>query len=69
MAPLVDVVIPVLNEERALPVCVANLLGFLGENSPYPFRIVVADNGSTDRTPEIAESLSQEHERGGLEPP
>ena len=61
MPPRVDVVIPVLNEERALPVCVDTLLQFLVESSPYPFRIVVADNGSTDRTPEIAESLSQEH--------
>ncbi len=62
MAPLVDIVIPVLNEERALPGCVASLLGFLEGDSPYPFRIVIADNGSTDRTPAIAEALSQEHE-------
>ena len=61
MPPRVDVVIPVLNEERALPVCVDTLLQFLGDSSPYPFRIVIADNGSTDRTPEIAELLSQEH--------
>ncbi len=61
MPPRVDVVIPVLNEERALPVCVDTLLQFLGDSSPYPFRIVIADNGSTDRTPEIAESLSQGH--------
>ena len=59
MAPLVDVVIPVLNEERAMPNCVTSLLEFMGESSPYPFRIVIADNGSTDRTPEIAESLSR----------
>ena len=61
MVPSVDVVIPVLNEERALPVCVDALLRFLGESSPYPYRVVVADNGSTDRTPEIAQSLSQQH--------
>ncbi|MDE2860250.1 MAG: glycosyltransferase family 2 protein [Chloroflexota bacterium] len=61
MPPRVDVVIPVLNEERALPICVDMLLRFLGESSPYPFRIVIADNGSTDRTPEIAEALSQEN--------
>ena len=61
MPPRVDVVIPVLNEERALPVCVDTLLQFLTDSSPYPFRIVVADNGSTDRTPEIAESLAQEN--------
>ena len=59
MPPSVDVVIPVLNEERALPVCVDTLLRFLEDSSPYPYRVVVADNGSTDRTPEIAEALSQ----------
>jgi glycosyltransferase involved in cell wall biosynthesis len=40
---------------------VDTLLQFLTDSSPYPFRIVVADNGSTDRTPEIAESLAREH--------
>ena len=61
MPPLVDIVIPVLNEEKALPKCVASLRQFLEEHSPYQNRIVIADNGSTDRTPEIAEALSQEH--------
>lgn len=61
MPPLVDIVIPVLNEEKALPKCVASLREFLAEHSPYKFRIVIADNGSADRTPDIAEALSQEH--------
>ena len=61
MPPLVDIVIPVLNEENALPRCVVSLRQFLEEHSPYGFRIVIADNGSTDQTPDIAESLSQEH--------
>ena len=58
---LVDIVIPVLNEEKALPRCVTSLREFLSEHSPYSFRIVIADNGSTDKTPDIAEALSQEH--------
>ena len=61
MSAVVDIVIPVLNEEKALPKCVASLREFLAEHSPYKFRIVIADNGSTDRTPDIAEELSQEH--------
>ena len=61
MPPQVDVVIPVLNEEKALPRCVDSLLQFLGDHSPYSFRIVIADNGSTDRTPDIAETLSQQY--------
>ena len=61
MAPVVDVVIPVLNEEEALPRCIASLRQFLEDHSPYSFRIVIADNGSTDKTPDIAEMLSKEY--------
>ena len=61
MAPLVEVVIPVLNEEEALPKCVASLRRFLRERLTHPWRILIADNGSSDRTPEIAEELSQTH--------
>ncbi len=55
----VDVVIPALNEERALPRVL--------EEIPRPpvRRIVVADNGSTDRTPEVARAAGAEvvHQR------
>ncbi|MDA0987679.1 MAG: glycosyltransferase family 2 protein [Chloroflexi bacterium] len=61
MPPVVDVVIPVLNEEKALPESVATLHQFLSDHAPYQFRIVIADNGSTDQTPAIAESLSQKY--------
>lgn len=61
MSQLVDVVIPVLNEEKALPKCVALLSSFLKQNSPYPCRIVIADNGSTDQTPDIADKLSLDY--------
>ena len=61
MTLVVDVVIPVLNEEKALPKCVDSLRRFLEGHSPYSFRIVIADNGSTDHTPDIAETLSQEY--------
>ncbi|MBI4198964.1 MAG: glycosyltransferase family 2 protein [Chloroflexi bacterium] len=57
--PSVDVVIPVLNEERDLPRCVATLREFLGRNLQNPWRIVIADNGSDDRTPEVARELAQ----------
>ncbi len=57
----VDIVIPVLNEEKALPVCIANLREFLSEKSPYSYRIVIADNGSMDSTPQIAQTLSEQN--------
>ena len=61
MPPTVDVVIPCLNEERALPVSVRRLHGFMSCNlSEYDWGIVVADNGSTDGTLDAAEALSNE---------
>ncbi|MFE3448794.1 glycosyltransferase [Nonomuraea sp. NPDC059194] len=60
--PVVDVVIPVLNEELALPGCVKTLHAFLSASFPLPWRITIADNGSTDRTWAIAQELSETYE-------
>ncbi|OGO43266.1 MAG: glycosyl transferase [Chloroflexi bacterium RBG_16_57_9] len=59
--PTVDVVIPVYNEERDLPRSVTTLHVFLKENCPYRWRVVIADNASTDRTLELAQELSQRY--------
>jgi glycosyltransferase involved in cell wall biosynthesis len=56
----VDVVIPVLNEEKVLERSVRALHAFLSDNLPHDWRIVVADNGSTDGTFTIAERLHAE---------
>ena len=48
---LVSVVIPTLNEERALPAC----LDFLAREEG-PLEVIVADGGSEDRTRQIAET-------------
>ncbi|RII11949.1 Undecaprenyl-phosphate 4-deoxy-4-formamido-L-arabinose transferase [Streptomyces sp. YIM 130001] len=61
--PVLDVVIPVYNEEKDLEACVRRLHAHLAETFPYGsggFRITVADNASTDRTPGIAEALARE---------
>jgi glycosyltransferase involved in cell wall biosynthesis len=57
-APLVDVVVPVHNEEAALQRSILRLHEFLSAEFPFTWRIVIADNASTDRTPEIAEQLA-----------
>jgi glycosyltransferase involved in cell wall biosynthesis len=57
----VDVVIPVYNEESDLERSVNTLRGFLRQNFPYQWCIVIADNASMDRTPEIAERLSSQY--------
>ncbi|MER7763482.1 glycosyltransferase [Streptomyces sp. NPDC097619] len=55
--PVLDVVIPVHNEEKDLEPCVRRLHEHLGRTFPYSFRITVADNASTDSTPEVAAGL------------
>ncbi|GAA4248859.1 bifunctional glycosyltransferase family 2/GtrA family protein [Dactylosporangium darangshiense] len=57
---VLDVVIPVYNEEADLGPCVRRLHRHLSESFPYPFRITVADNASTDATPAVAAALSVE---------
>ena len=53
-----DVVIPVFNEEKDLGPCVHRLHDHLTRTFPYPFRITIADNASTDGTPEVAAGLA-----------
>ncbi|MCW2942321.1 MAG: hypothetical protein JWN00_5306 [Actinomycetia bacterium] len=57
---LVEVVIPVYNEERVLAASVNRLHAYLAATLPYAFRITVADNASTDATFEVAQRLSAE---------
>lgn len=60
----VDVVVPVYNEERALPESIPVLLEFLsGPSFPYEWRIVIADNASIDETPAVGRML--EDKSGG----
>ena len=59
-----DVVIPGLNEEKGLENTVSTLSEFMyGNMDGYDWRIVIADNGSTDATPEIGRRLASERER------
>lgn len=57
----VDVVIPVYNEEHVLAQSVATLRDFLKDNLDKQWRIIIADNASTDGTWEIAQELENEH--------
>jgi glycosyltransferase involved in cell wall biosynthesis len=57
--PTVDVVIPTLNEAHVLEKSVRTLRDFLGAHlAGYDWRIVVADNGSSDGTDKVARSLA-----------
>jgi putative flippase GtrA len=57
-APVLDVVIPVYNEEIDLEPCVRRLHAYLEEHFPYRFRITIADNASTDSTADVARRLA-----------
>jgi glycosyltransferase involved in cell wall biosynthesis len=54
----VDVVIPVYNEEAQLASSILKLQAYLTDQLPIPWRVVIADNASTDATWEIAHALS-----------
>ncbi|SBS72409.1 Glycosyl transferase family 2 [uncultured Mycobacterium sp.] len=57
---ILDIVIPVYNEEHDLPACVRRLHQYLQDEVPYRARIIVADNASTDATLAVARQLSEE---------
>jgi glycosyltransferase involved in cell wall biosynthesis len=56
----IDIVVPVFNEAAMLEQSVRRLHRFLRSEFPFSWRIVVADNASTDATPEIAARLARE---------
>jgi putative flippase GtrA len=58
--PVLDVVVPVYNEEAALADSVHRLHRHLQDTFPYPVRITIADNASVDDTPRIAAELAAE---------
>jgi putative flippase GtrA len=57
LAPVLDVVVPVHNEERDLELCVRRLHAHLDAHFPYRFQITIADNASIDDTWDVAERL------------
>jgi putative flippase GtrA len=60
VGPVLDVVVPVHNEEIDLEPCVRRLHRHLTTTFPYTFRITIADNASVDATPQVAARLADE---------
>src|ERR1700754_2584315 len=58
--PVLDVVVPVYNEEATLADSVYRLHRHLRDQFPFPARITIADNASVDDTPRIAAELAAE---------
>ncbi|MEV6153680.1 bifunctional glycosyltransferase family 2/GtrA family protein [Nonomuraea sp. NPDC052129] len=57
---LVEVVVPVYNEQRALRDSIGRLHAYLSGTFPYDYRITIADNASTDDTWQLATDLAAE---------
>ena len=64
--PTVTLVIPVYNEESRLARSIERLVPFLAASCPWSWEVVIADNGSTDHTLEIARRLSEGHPAVGV---
>ena len=59
-APSVDVVVPVHNEQGVLTASIRRLNDYLANALPLRWRIVIADNASTDATLRIAMALAED---------
>ncbi len=59
-APVVDVVVPVYNEERTLEPGIRRLHGYLTNDFPFSWRITIVDNASNDDTWSQADRLARE---------
>jgi glycosyltransferase involved in cell wall biosynthesis len=57
------VIVPSYNEEKNLAESIKKLYSYLVKNSRMNFRIVIADNQSKDKTPEIAKSICRKNKR------
>jgi glycosyltransferase involved in cell wall biosynthesis len=56
----IEIVVPVYNEDASLQDSIRRLHAFLSDELPYAWRIVIADNASTDATLAIARALAFE---------
>ena len=60
LTTVLDVVIPVYNEQETLAASVRAVYLHLREQFAYPFRITIADNASTDATLAVARRVERE---------
>lgn len=60
--PFIDIVVPVLNEEKILQKSIMTLDEYMAKHLPYRYQITIADNGSQDKTLEIANNLAKNHQ-------
>lgn len=59
-SPLLSIILPALNEERRLPRTLDEIDAFI-RNQSYPIEVVVVENGSHDRTLDLAREFAAHH--------
>jgi len=59
-APLLSIIIPAYNEERRLPATLETIQRFLDKQN-YEAEVLVVENGSSDRTLQIAQDFAAKH--------
>ncbi len=57
-SPIVDIVVPVYNEESVLAASVTELHAYLSTRFPFTWRITIVDNASTDSTWLVAKAIA-----------
>lgn len=60
LSPLLSVIIPAYNEEHRLPRSLQAIDRFL-QTQPYAAEVLIVENGSSDRTTEVAEAFALTH--------
>jgi glycosyltransferase involved in cell wall biosynthesis len=60
--PVVEITVPVYNEEHVLADSVAELHAYLVDHFPFRWRILIADNASTDETLPVARRLAERYD-------
>jgi dolichyl-phosphate beta-glucosyltransferase len=58
--PLLSIIIPAYNEEIRLPDSLEKIISFL-EKQPYTYELLIIENGSKDRTFEIAQDFERRY--------
>ncbi|MCW5877943.1 MAG: glycosyltransferase family 2 protein [Anaerolineales bacterium] len=58
--PFISLIIPAYNEERRLPESLAKIRDFV-QTQPYRSEVLIIENGSTDRSFDVAEAFCRAH--------
>jgi len=61
-APRVSLIIPAFNEEKRLPATLERVQSYLGAEG-YSYEVLVVDDGSADRTPDVVRAASARNPR------